>query len=1381
MALPLTCPRGHQWQPEGHETSTSTPAVCPVCGLSPSDSRDRIAPTLDFQSGMQASDIVSPPPASTPAPPSLGRAGVTSSDVPTILRGPDDVSRRDIKVLSQHIPGYEILGELGRGGMGIVYKARQTSLNRIVALKMVLAGAQAEPQQLDRFRAEAEAVARLQHGNIVQIYEISEHDGCPYFSLEYVDGGTLAQKLNGAPQPPRLAAHLVRLLALAMHSAHQRGIIHRDLKPGNVLLGTPTEHVSSPDSFHAESQGALRLYGLPKITDFGLAKHLDSQSQTRTGAIIGTPSYMAPEQAEGRSHAIGPATDVYALGTILYEMLTGRPPFEGDSSLTTIRQLLTQDPIRPSQRQLKVPRDLETICLKCLEKDPARRYHSAEDLAEDLHRFLQSQPIEARPAGWWGRTVKWTRRHPTRAALIVVVSLASLVLLVMGLSYHFRLGRAVDEARRNAEENRQSLIRLHVSQGTTAMNAGDGFTALLWFTEALRLDAGPAEHEEPHRQRIAALLHGLPRLAAVWVHEDGVNGAYFSADGSRILTAGDDNKVHLWDSETGKTAAPPMSHAGPVVRAVFSADGRRIASASLDGTARVWEAATGQPLTPPLQHKAPVHWIEFSPDGRQVVTAGAGGAARVWDVATGKQLLGELAHVGEVIQAVYSPDGRRLATAGEDGLVHFWDAATRKPLPVVLLHDRAVRCLCFSPDGKHLATGSADHSARVWDVASGEPVGPRLRHRDRVTHVCFSPFGQRLLTSSEDGSARIWRVADGERLIEPLRHKSAVRCAVFSPDGCRVATAGDDNSARLWSATTGRPLSPPLRSNGTVNCIAFSPDGRRVVAASDDGTARAWGIAGRRQAIVLDEEVVFRRTADRYLRVGAADLAVARANGPSTLASRDGRLVLKIDGDTARVYDTQSGAPVTPPLPHRNRITHAAFSPDGRQVVTTSMDQTARVWDASTGAPVSRALSHASGIEYADFSPDGQRLVTASDDNTARVWEIATGELLLPPLKHDGTVVQAVFSPNGRRVGTASLDQTARVWDALMGQVLTPPLVHPWAVRRVRFSSDGHRLLTSGSAGTTWSWDLPCSTCEAGDLVGLAQLLSGSRIDEHRGIMPLKPAELRTAWLSLRQSRSDLFDFSREDLKSWHQQTAEECARGNHWEAALWHLDRLIKAEPDNWLYHARRGLARAESGRWTDAAADFAEVVQRAPDEVEARCLFALLRLQTGDLSEYRRACAALIERQAGSGDPRTAYLTAWACGLAAGSGVKGARLVELATQAVTREPEDPDYLDTLGAALVRAGDVNEAIRRLNEALALRGRRSGAREWLWLALAHQGRGQTKEARECLDKAAPALAAPMSRHDSTGAAAMPWVQRLQLDLLHREVENALKSDKSSGK
>ena len=1367
MAVPLVCPRGHPWHPEGNDVAP--PAVCPVCGLSLGTSREAIAPTLDFHSNLQEPEAQpggTPPSTPLPADPHL-----TTAEAPTLPRA--DSSPRGGPVLSQHIAGYEILGELGRGGMGVVYKARQAMLNRIVALKMILAGAQADPQQLDRFRAEAEAVARLQHPHIVQIYEISEYDGCPFFSLEFVDGGTLAQKLNGAPQPPRLAAQFVRLLALAIHSAHQKGIIHRDLKPGNILLATPTEHISGVDSLQAETQAALRLYGIPKITDFGLAKHLDVQSQTRTGAIIGTPSYMAPEQAEGRSHAIGPATDVYALGTILYEMLTGRPPFAGESSLNTLRLLLTQDPVSPSQLHRKVPRDLETICLKCLEKDPSRRYASAEDLAEDLQRFLRSEPIEARPIGWWGRSVKWVRRHPTRASLLFVVSLAVLLLLVIGLVYHIRLEGAFAAVRQSAEESRQNLIRLHVTEGVSAMNGGDGFMALLWFTEALRLDAGTPEHEQAHRERIAAVLHGLPKLAGVWVHDGAVNDVRFSPNGSCLMTAGDDGQTHLWDSQTGEKLTPALAHSGPVLRAVFSRDGSRIATASRDGTARVWDAARGRPITPPLAHDGPVRWVDFSPDGRQIVTV-AGSAARVWDASTGEPLPGELRHDGAVTQARFSPDGRQIATAGEDGLVHFWDATNRRRSPLTLTHERAILCLAFSPDGKHLATGSADRTGRIWDLSSGDPVGPPLRHRDRLTCVAFSPSGHRLLTAGEDGLALIWRVADGERLVEPLRHTSAIRSAVFSPDGCRVATGGDDDVARVWSATTGAPLTPPLRSNGGVNQVVFSADGRRLAMASDDGTARVWGVVCRRQAEVVDESARFRRRADRLLRVAYDDVQPP-AEEAAGRTSPDGRFALKIGEDnTARVYDAHTGAPVSPPLTHRREVTSAAFSPDGRRVVTTSADQTARVWDAVDGTPIGPPLKHASDVWSAAFSPDGSKVVTASDDDTARIWDYEHGQLLVPPLRHDGTVLQAVFGPGGRRVATASRDKTARVWSVSTGLPLAPPLQHPWAVQRVRFAEDGHHLLTAGSIGIVWSWELPCTDCATSDLLPLAEVLSSSRIDEHRGIMPLELTDLESKWRALRQTRGDLFHSTAEDVRAWHQEIAEECIRGQHWSAALWHLDRLIQSEPDNWLHYARRGLARAELGRWTEAGDDFGEVVRRAPDEVEAWSLYALLRLNAGDAAGYRRACAALMERQEKKGDTRTTFLTAWAGSLSGDSGVNRERLVELAQRAVAREPRDADYLCTLGAALFRAGDLEAAAHRLNEALGLRGSRDSAREWLWLALVRCRMGLPVEARQWLDKAAPLMARPARATDSS----TPWVRQLQLAVLRREAEQLLKDRKS---
>jgi eukaryotic-like serine/threonine-protein kinase len=373
-----------------------------------------------------------------------GAAPPPTGDEPTV---PQDGRSPTAGPLPQ-VPGYEVLGVLGRGGMGVVYRARHRALKRLVALKMVRAGDAADPEQCARFKAEAEAAARLQHPNIVQVYEVGEHEGRPLLALEYVDGGSLAQRLDGTPLPARPAAALVEVLARAIHHAHQHGVIHRDLKPGNVLL------LSSGDP--GASTPGSPLHGVvPKITDFGLAKQLgDESGHTRTGAILGTPSYMAPEQAEGRPGAAGPAADVYALGAVLYELLSGRPPFKAATVLETLDQVRTAEPVPPRRLQPNLPRDLETICLKCLHKEPEKRYAGADLLAEDLRRFGAGEPVLARPTPAWERLLKWVRRRPAVAALVATAGLALLGLLGGGAWYNARLDDALRDAQVKEEDAR---------------------------------------------------------------------------------------------------------------------------------------------------------------------------------------------------------------------------------------------------------------------------------------------------------------------------------------------------------------------------------------------------------------------------------------------------------------------------------------------------------------------------------------------------------------------------------------------------------------------------------------------------------------------------------------------------------------------------------------------------------------------------------------------------------------------------------------------------------------------------------------------------------------------------------------------------------------
>jgi serine/threonine protein kinase len=401
------------------------------------------------------------------------------------------------------IPGYDLLEVLGQGGMGIVYKARQVGLNRLVALKMILAGPHARPEQLARFRTEAEAVAQLRHPHIVQIYEVGDCAGQPYFSMELVDGDNLAQRLSQTLLPPRQAAQLVEQLADAIDTAHRAGIVHRDLKPANILLSFSREPPASAES--ALAGGSRLNEGVPKITDFGLAKQLkDEKGQTQTGAIMGTPSYLSPEQAEGKTREIGPATDIYALGAILYEMLTGRPPFQGESTLDILEQVRMHDPVPPSRLQRKVPRDLETICLKCLAKQPGKRYASAANLADDLRRFLAGQPILARPAPPWERGIKWAKRKPALAALLVVSGAALVSLLAGWIAFTAELHSErdlADQQRQRAEEQEQ-LAQQNLKK------AEDGWR----YAERQRDEA------EEQRKRAEAILHRC--LAAVDAHAE---------------------------------------------------------------------------------------------------------------------------------------------------------------------------------------------------------------------------------------------------------------------------------------------------------------------------------------------------------------------------------------------------------------------------------------------------------------------------------------------------------------------------------------------------------------------------------------------------------------------------------------------------------------------------------------------------------------------------------------------------------------------------------------------------------------------------------------------------------------------------------------------
>jgi eukaryotic-like serine/threonine-protein kinase len=695
------------------------------------------------------------------------------------------------------IPGYELLEELGRGAMGVVYKARQVSLNRIVALKMILAGEFAGPVQLARFRTEAEAVARLQHPHIVQIFECGDHDGLPYFSLEYVNGGNLAQWTNAVPQPPRESARLVETLARAVHAAHLRGIIHRDLKPANVLLAlnsnleirnpkqTPSMNEPNP-KLQAGEVSSIGHWDLgldsdfeprisdfsPKIADFGLAKQIQSEPgvygpgwQTQTGSVLGTPSYMAPEQASGRGRAIGPAADIYALGAILYEMLTGRPPFKAETPMETIHQVLTEEPVSLTRLQSKVPRDLETICLKCLQKESNKRYPNAEALAEDLRRFLAGEPIRARPVQWWEKGLKWTRRRPALAGLVAFLFLAAMA-FAGGVVFHtVQLQQAFNDVQReqNKVKDREFKIRQHLYPAE--MNLGE----ILW----QRGDLAQA------RERLANYVPGAGEEEDYRGFEWGYLNRLCGESVDRCILRG---------------------HQGPVFAAAFSPDCCTLASAGQDGNVVLWNVQTREVKAVFKDNQKPIKALAFAPDdndrraAKALVTVNEDGVIQFLDPVTGSvnsQRPGEK----HPQCAALSADGSFVALAFGNQ-IKIREIATEKEF-ILTGHQAAIEWMAFSPDGITLLCKDRDEF-KTWHLPT-RVLNFSMTAKDHLVTATGNPNRASQVPIGEPkGKIQIKLHGQGEPSVIFQAHLGAVRIVTYAPTGNILASLGEDGILKLW-------------------------------------------------------------------------------------------------------------------------------------------------------------------------------------------------------------------------------------------------------------------------------------------------------------------------------------------------------------------------------------------------------------------------------------------------------------------------------------------------------------------------------------------------------------------------------------------------------